>query len=145
MNLYHDNHNAILIINAMIMLIKLLLWGYHAVGISNHTQKSQLNHLLVFTVCFLPHHNLLHPYRSLILACPVILMEVSTTPLREAVFRFAGRLQRPFSTGSTPQRVMCGAMGWWCMRYGHWDTSRLRSSQWKRYVCNFIFVVTDWW
>ena len=105
------------------------------------TQNIILNDILVFTVCFLSHHILLHPYRSLILACPVILMEVPTTPLREAVFHFAGQLLKPFYMENTTWRVMCGAMGWWCMRYGPLDTSHLRSSQWKRYECSFIFCI----
>ena len=46
-----------------------------------------------------------------ILTCHV--MYVTTTTMSvEDVSLSAGQLPRPFSTGSTPQRVMCGAMGW---------------------------------
>ena len=46
-----------------------------------------------------------------ILACRV--MYVTTTTMSvEDVYLCAGQLPRPFCTGSTPQRVMCGVMGW---------------------------------
>ena len=35
----------------------------------------------------------------------------------------SGRLLRWCSTRNTAPAVMCGAMGCWCMRYGHWDTN----------------------
>ena len=50
--------------------------------------------------------------RLLILACLVTWGRTTTTNPREAGSPLGGQLPRPFSTGGTPQRAMCGAMGW---------------------------------
>ena len=57
--------------------------------------------------------------RLLILGCLVISRKKLIINQREAVYQSSGQLLRPFSTSDTPQRVMCGVMGWSCTRYGH--------------------------
>ena len=48
---------------------------------------------------------------------------------REVVYQSSGQLLRPFCTGNTVLKVMCGVMGWSCTRYGHSDTNRLKNGK----------------
>ena len=60
-------------------------------------------------------------------------MKRLTMSQEEAVFLSSGQHQRPFCTRSTAPAVMCGAMGCWCTRYGHWDTHHLGIKHWMRF------------
>ena len=73
-------------------------------------------------------------------------MKTTATNPKEVWFLPNGWLLRQFCTRCTLQRVMCGAMGWWCTRYGHWDTSLLRSSALVRWVATFSLsnVIVMW-
>ena len=57
-------------------------------------------------------------------------------------FPSSGLHQRLSTTRSTPQPVMCGAMGVCCMRYGVWDTSHLNFKATLRYIytCTLYIV-----
>ena len=85
-------------------------------------------------------------HRLLTLACPMIWRKTTTTKPKEVWFLSSGPLLRQFCTGSTAQRVMCGAMGWWCTRFGHWGTSLLRSLiliRWENFnINNWNKVIT---
>ena len=59
---------------------------------------------------------------------------ITTTRPREDTSQSSGQLQRPSSITNTLFRVMCGVMGWSCMRYGHSDTNHLKSLPSRRYV-----------
>ena len=73
------------------------------------------------------------PCRLQILGCHVISKTTTTTNQKEVVYQSSGQLQRPFCTGNTVLKVMCGVMEWSCMRYGHLDTNHSKSLQLKRY------------
>ena len=49
--------------------------------------------------------------------------------------------QRPYTTRSTPQPVMCGALGVSCMRFGVSDTSHLKAAIILRYNDTISSVV----
>ena len=66
--------------------------------------------------------------RLLTLVCPDIWTRTPTTSPKEDIFHSSGQLQRPFCTGNTVPKVMCGVMEWSCMRYGHLDTNPLKTS-----------------
>ena len=67
-------------------------------------------------VCFCVHYFGTSGWCSFLCRFPILachVMYVTTTTMSvEDVSLSAGQLPRLFCTGSTPQRVMCGAMGW---------------------------------
>ena len=69
---------------------------------------------------------------------------MSITSHEVGVSLSSGLPLRQSSTTSTALAVMCGAMGWSCLRFGHWDTSPLRKRLLNRWVgLTALFIVTS--
>ena len=73
------------------------------------------------------------PPRLQTLAC-LVTSPMSTTGRKVGVSLSSGLPLRLSSTASTPLAVTCGAMGWSCLRYGHWDASPLGKRPPDRWV-----------
>jgi hypothetical protein len=72
-------------------------------------------------------------FRLLTLACQGIFNRKTSMSHMEGKFQSSGQLLRHSTITNTPQPVMSGVMDVCSMRYGHWGTSPLRTSQMLRW------------